>query len=110
MAKSLSPLRYPGGKSKIYEKVRNLIIANGYEDRTYVEPFAGGFGIGVGFFNAEGRIDAEKGFSDKRRIRFWQAVSVNLRLFLCAFALKAFPAITDAAADRRAGFPPRPSP
>lgn len=48
MAKSLSPLRYPGGKSKIYEKVRDLIVANGYEDRTYVEPFAGGFGIGIG--------------------------------------------------------------
>jgi DNA adenine methylase len=48
MAKSLSPLRYPGGKSKIYDKVRNLIITNGFEDRTYVEPFAGGFGIGIG--------------------------------------------------------------
>lgn len=47
MAKSLSPLRYPGGKSKIYEKVKNLIVANGYTDRTYVEPFSGGFGIGI---------------------------------------------------------------
>lgn len=47
MAKSLSPLRYPGGKSKIYEKVKNLIIANGYGNRMYVEPFAGGFGIGI---------------------------------------------------------------
>ncbi len=48
MAKSLSPLRYPGGKSKIYEKVKNLIIANGLGNRVYVEPFAGGFGIGIG--------------------------------------------------------------
>lgn len=47
MAKSLSPLRYPGGKSKIYEKVKNLIIANEYGNRMYVEPFAGGFGIGI---------------------------------------------------------------
>lgn len=47
MAKSLSPLRYPGGKSKIYEKVKNLIIANEFCNRMYVEPFAGGFGIGV---------------------------------------------------------------
>ena len=47
IAKSLSPLRYPGGKSKIYEKVKRLIIANGYDSRTYVEPFAGGFGIGI---------------------------------------------------------------
>jgi len=48
MAKSLSPLRYPGGKSKIYDKVKDLIILNGFEDRIYVEPFAGGFGIGIG--------------------------------------------------------------
>lgn len=48
MAKSLSPLRYPGGKSKIYEKVKNLIENNMLGNRTYVEPFAGGFGIGIG--------------------------------------------------------------
>jgi len=47
MAKSLSPLRYPGGKSKIYEKVKTLIEKNMLVNRTYVEPFAGGFGIGI---------------------------------------------------------------
>ncbi len=48
MAKSLSPLRYPGGKSKIYDKVKHLVETNSLGDRTYVEPFAGGFGIGIG--------------------------------------------------------------
>lgn len=48
MAKSLSPLRYPGGKSKIYDKVKTLIENNRLGNRTYVEPFAGGFGIGIG--------------------------------------------------------------
>ena len=47
MARTLSPLRYPGGKSKIYERVKNLIEINALTDRTYVEPFAGGFGIGI---------------------------------------------------------------
>lgn len=47
MRKVLSPLRYPGGKSKIYNKVKNLIITNDYDNRIYVEPFAGGFGIGI---------------------------------------------------------------
>lgn len=47
MAKSLSPLRYPGGKFKIYNKVKNLIKANALNDRTYIEPFAGGFGVGL---------------------------------------------------------------
>lgn len=47
MARTLSPLRYPGGKSKIYDKVKNLIEINSLNDKTYVEPFAGGFGIGI---------------------------------------------------------------
>jgi len=74
MAKSLSPLRYPGGKSKIYEKVRNLIVANGYEDRTYVEPFAGGFGIGVGLL-CEGVVKAAiLNDYDSHIYHFWYSV------------------------------------
>lgn len=37
MAKSLSPLRYPGGKSKIYDEVKALIETNALGNRTYVE-------------------------------------------------------------------------
>jgi len=44
---SLSPLRYPGGKSKIFNKVKTIIETNSLGDRIYVEPFAGGFGIGL---------------------------------------------------------------
>jgi len=42
-----SPLRYPGGKQKVYSKVRRIIDENQYNNLTYVEPFAGGFGIGL---------------------------------------------------------------
>lgn len=74
MAKSLSPLRYPGGKSKIYEKVRNLIVSNGYEDRTYVEPFAGGFGIGIGLL-CEGIVEAAiLNDYDSHIYHFWYSV------------------------------------
>lgn len=74
MAKSLSPLRYPGGKSKIYEKVRDLIVANGYEGRTYVEPFAGGFGIGVGLL-CEGVVKAAiLNDYDPHIYHFWYSV------------------------------------
>lgn len=47
MGKTLSPLRYPGGKSQIYKRIRNLLVANGFNNRIYVEPFAGGFGVGI---------------------------------------------------------------
>lgn len=74
MAKSLSPLRYPGGKSKIYEKIRNLIVANGYEGRTYVEPFAGGFGIGIGLLR-EGVVKAAiLNDFDSHIYHFWHSV------------------------------------
>ena len=74
MAKSLSPLRYPGGKSKIYEKVKNLIIASGFENRMYVEPFAGGFGIGIGLL-CEGIVpSAILNDYDTHIYNFWHAV------------------------------------
>lgn len=74
MAKSLSPLRYPGGKSKIYDRVKNLIMINGYNNRTYVEPFAGGFGIGIGLL-CEGVVpSAILNDFDVHIYHFWYSV------------------------------------
>lgn len=74
MAKSLSPLRYPGGKSKIYDKVKNLIIANDYNYRTYVEPFAGGFGIGIGLLCENIVPSVILNDFDSHIFHFWHAV------------------------------------
>lgn len=43
-----SPLRYPGGKTKLYNLVQAVIGQYGKEVDTYVEPFAGGAGIAIG--------------------------------------------------------------
>jgi len=43
-----SPLRYPGGKSKLYDLVQAMIAQYGKQVDTYVEPFAGGAGIAMG--------------------------------------------------------------
>ncbi|EAB4195040.1 DNA adenine methylase [Salmonella enterica] len=40
-----SPLRYPGGKSKLTAYVLEIMKLNGLEGGTYVEPFAGGCAI-----------------------------------------------------------------
>jgi len=45
--KSYTPLRYPGGKAKIYSVVKQIVDANNLSDRIYVEPFSGGFGLGL---------------------------------------------------------------
>ena len=43
--KNISPLRYPGGKSQIYEYVRELVVSN--NATTYIEPYMGGMGIAL---------------------------------------------------------------
>jgi DNA adenine methylase len=44
----ISPLRYPGGKSALYMRLRQVIRSNGLAGCTYVEPYAGGAGAGLG--------------------------------------------------------------
>lgn len=71
MAKSLSPLRYPGGKFKIYDKLKKLIEFNDFGDRTYVEPFAGGFGIGLGLLQEDIVQTAILNDFDSHIYNFW---------------------------------------
>lgn len=42
-----SPLRYPGGKGKLARFVAEVIRANGLQDGTYVEPYAGGAAVAL---------------------------------------------------------------
>lgn len=47
MPKSFSPLRYPGGKVKLYNYVVKILENNNLIGCTYVEPFAGGSGLAL---------------------------------------------------------------
>ncbi len=47
MPTTLSPLRYPGGKTKLYDKIVSLLRENELQDVVYVEPFCGGCGLAV---------------------------------------------------------------
>ena len=47
MPNTPSPLRYPGGKAKLYSFVRSILVANGLIGETYIEPFAGGAGLAI---------------------------------------------------------------
>lgn len=46
MPTTRSPLRYPGGKTQLSKYVKYLLKLNNVSD-TYIEPFAGGFGVGL---------------------------------------------------------------
>ncbi len=47
MLKTYTPLRYPGGKTKLYAFVKELITENELIGETYIEPFAGGAGLAL---------------------------------------------------------------
>lgn len=42
-----SPLRYPGGKSALFDLTQQLLKENRLSKRTYAEPFAGGAGLAL---------------------------------------------------------------
>ncbi len=74
MATTDSPLRYPGGKSCLYEFTREIIHLNGLVHHDYAEPFAGGCGLALSllFGGLAGEIhvnDIDPGVS-----AFWHAV------------------------------------
>ncbi|MBE4916873.1 DNA adenine methylase, partial [Enterobacter cloacae complex sp. P4RS] len=45
--RNATPLRYPGGKGKLTEFLKDLIKINELEGCTYVEPYAGGAGVAL---------------------------------------------------------------
>ena len=47
MPKTYTPLRYPGGKTKLYDFISSVLSSNQMNGCTYVEPFAGGAGLAI---------------------------------------------------------------
>jgi DNA adenine methylase len=47
MPTTVTPLRYPGGKTQFYPLIKELLTKNGLIGHTYIEPFAGGAGIAI---------------------------------------------------------------
>lgn len=73
MHKVYSPLRYPGGKTKIYKKIQQIIVANNFEDYEYIEPFAGGFGVGLALLQNGIIKKAVLNDLDSHLYNFWYA-------------------------------------
>lgn len=47
MASTVTPLRYPGGKTQLFKKVSAIIVDNDLVGCKYIEPFAGGAGLAL---------------------------------------------------------------
>ena len=69
-----SPLRYPGGKSKISEYVIDLIINNNMRGCVYIEPFAGGASVALRLIMDDVCSKAIINDKDRSIYAFWYSV------------------------------------
>lgn len=74
MDKFVSPLRYPGGKLKVAEYVKQLMEENDLCGGTYIEPYAGGASVALNllFSNYVGKIKIND--IDRSIYSFWHSV------------------------------------
>jgi len=69
-----TPLRYPGGKGKLTNFVKQIIVDNDLLDGHYVEPFAGGAGIALALLFQEYMIHIHINDLNKSVYSFWYSV------------------------------------
>jgi DNA adenine methylase len=70
----LSPLRYPGGKSKLTNFVKALFRMNDLMDGEYAEPYAGGSSVALGLVIGEYASVVHINDLDRSIFSFWYAV------------------------------------
>src|SRR5579863_5251945 len=75
MPEHYSPLRYPGGKSKLAEFLIRVINANGLRRPHYVEAYAGGAGAALRLLFEEYVSTITINDADPRIRCFWEAVT-----------------------------------
>lgn len=69
-----SPLRYPGGKSSLYDFLVNTLEKNGINDGVYAEGFAGGAGAALKLLMMEQVYEIHLNDSDEFVFNFWNSV------------------------------------
>lgn len=77
MTKSISPLRYPGGKTNLYKYTKRLIAHNDLIGCTYVEPYAGGCGLAIQLLHTNIVNSIILNDIDRSIYAFWKTVLDN---------------------------------
>ena len=80
--KNYSPLRYPGGKGKLYPFVSLVIQKSGIRHPIYIEPFAGGAGVALSLlFNGDVEEIVINDY-DKAIYSMWKAIITQTKRFI----------------------------
>ena len=82
MARTTSPLRYPGGKSCLLETASAILRLNGLERGHYVEPYAGGCGLALSLLYGGYVADIHVNDIDPSIWAFWHCVLYETEAFL----------------------------
>ncbi len=69
-----SPLRYPGGKRRIYDFIKELITLNNLGGLTYIEPYMGGAGVALRLLYENVMEKAILNDFDTTIFKFWSIV------------------------------------
>lgn len=77
MARSNSPLRYPGGKTCLYELTAGVLRLNKLERGHYAEPYAGGAGLALSLLFGGHVSDIHLNDIDRSVWAFWDSVLNN---------------------------------
>lgn len=80
--KRLSPLRYPGGKSKVLDFIIKLIEENDCVGTEYVEPYAGGAGVAMGLLIGGYVSKIHINDIDVGIYSFWKSILENTENFI----------------------------
>ena len=77
-----SPLRYPGGKSRLSNFIGQSILNLQIPNCTYIEPFAGGAGVALSLL-LDGTVEnVVINDYDKAIYSFWRAIKQDVKLLI----------------------------
>ncbi|RCK70409.1 DNA adenine methylase [Desertihabitans brevis] len=80
-----TPLRYPGGKTRLTGFLRRVVEGGGWTDCTYVEPYAGGAGAALSLLHDQVVPRVVINDLDPHIHAFWVAVTNHSKQFLAKF-------------------------
>jgi DNA adenine methylase len=74
VSRTNSPLRYPGGKSCLYDLISHILRLNNLERGNYIEPYAGGCGLALSLLYGGHVADIHINDIDPTIWAFWHCV------------------------------------